>query len=99
LASAQNEQEELTAALSLWRGFNSDAFFFEVGTTSESNRVLSFGVQVRENAVTEVMRLDYMDVNDTVDTTIMTIEGLFESIQAGIDAGAAVQVTYDEENG
>jgi hypothetical protein len=101
LASAQNEQDELTGALSLWQGFNSDAYYFEILTTFESNtKPVQFGVQVRENAVTEIKSFDYnMDVDDTSVSSMPTIEGLFESIQAGIDAGAAVQVTYDKENG
>jgi hypothetical protein len=39
LASAQNEQDKLTAALSRWQGFNSDAYYFESETTFESNPV------------------------------------------------------------
>ena len=72
LASAQNEQDELRAASSRWQGFNSDAYYFEIETTFESKPV-SFGVQVRDNTVTDVESLEFMDVDDTIVISMPTI--------------------------
>ena len=101
VAVATAQQEELTAALTLWKSFEIDDCYFnlQTPTSSGTDEVVIYTVHVRDNEVTQVGNIDMVQVRTSISSSIPTIDGLFERIQVGIDNNADVQVTYDEEYG
>ena len=107
LVLGREHQQQLNEAREKWAAINTQKYHYEYLTTIQSDnggvtpQVESrFGIQVTQNRVTNVVGIPFIEVPDELAATAITIDQMFDFIQAAIDDSSrqfpTIDVEYDD---